>query len=147
MGLKVSAVKLVFLASLQQSPLRRSKDQRPGPKISCADRRHSIPTAAYGNLSTYDSAKSYLMTAAYPVVIKVFGLAAGKGVVVADNSSDADETLQDFMVRGKCGSAGASVVREEYLIGDETSILAFSDRRRNHDTNTAVWPRSQAYLQ
>ena len=89
--------------------------------------RHGIPTATYGNFSSYEQAKSYLHTALYPVVIKASGLAAGKGVVIAENYSDADEALQNIMVRGRFGMAGASVVIEEFLDGDEASILTFSD--------------------
>ena len=89
--------------------------------------RHAIPTAAYGNFSSYEQANSYLHTALYPVVIKASGLAAGKGVVIAESYCDADEALKDLMVRGKFGMAGASVVIEEFLDGDEASILTFSD--------------------
>ena len=89
--------------------------------------RHGIPTAAYGKFSNYEQANSYLHTVPYPVVIKASGLAAGKGVVIAESYYDADEALQEFMVRGKFGMAGASVVIEEFLDGDEASILTFSD--------------------
>lgn len=90
-------------------------------------RRHGIPTAAYGNFSNYEQAKSYLATVKYPVVIKASGLAAGKGVIIAENSFEADEALGDMLIRSKFGSAGTSVVIEEYLNGDEISILTFSD--------------------
>nr|ANM86561.1 putative phosphoribosylamine-glycine ligase [Cladonia uncialis subsp. uncialis]AUW31388.1 putative phosphoribosylamine-glycine ligase [Cladonia uncialis subsp. uncialis] len=104
--------------------------------------RHGIPTAAYGNFSNYEQANSYLHTASYPVVIKASGLAAGKGVIIAESYYDADEALQDFMVRGKFGMAGASVVIEEFLDGDEASILTFSDgittRTRHRAKTTSV---------
>lgn len=90
-------------------------------------RRHSIPTAAYANFSDYEPARSYLTTAAYPVVIKASGLAAGKGAIKAQSFADADGALQDFMIRDRFGSAGAEVVIEEYLSGDEVSILTLSD--------------------
>ncbi|KAL8778271.1 MAG: hypothetical protein Q9213_007491 [Squamulea squamosa] len=90
-------------------------------------RRQGIPTAAYGSFDDYEHAKAYLAELKYPTVIKVSGLAAGKGVVIAQNMSDADEALQDFMIRGKFGSAGATVVIEEFLSGDEISVLTFSD--------------------
>ena len=58
-------------------------------------RRHGIPTAAYGDFSSYEQAKSYLTTAEYPVVIKTSGLAAEKGVIIAESPFDADEALKD----------------------------------------------------
>ena len=90
-------------------------------------RRHDIPTAAYGNFNDYEQAKAYLSAADYPVVIKASGLAAGKGVIIAGSPLEADEALQDFLIRSKFGSAGTSVVIEQYLSGDEISILTFSD--------------------
>ncbi|KAK3168833.1 hypothetical protein OEA41_005281 [Lepraria neglecta] len=83
--------------------------------------------AEYGNFSSYDQAKSYLVSATLPVVIKASGLAAGKVVVIAEEFSNADEILKEFMLEGKFGSAGSFVVIEEFLTGDETSILTFSD--------------------
>lgn len=90
-------------------------------------RRHGIPTAAYGNFSNYEEAKSYLATVKYPVVIKASGLAAGKGVIITHDPIEAEKTLEDILIGSKFGSAGTSVVIEEYLNGDEISILTFSD--------------------
>lgn len=90
-------------------------------------RRHGIPTASYGNFSDYGQAKSYLSTVDYPIVIKASGLAAGKGVIIAEDPFEADEALKDILIRSRFGSAGTSVVIEEYLNGDEISILTFSD--------------------
>ena len=90
-------------------------------------RRHGIPTAAYGNFSDYEQAKSYLSTAEYPVVIKASGLPAGKGIIIAESPLEADEALGDILLRSRFGSAGTSVVIEQYLNGDEISILTFSD--------------------
>ncbi|KAL6721693.1 Bifunctional purine biosynthetic protein ADE1 [Lecanora helva] len=101
-------------------------------------RRHGIPTAAYGNFSDYEQAKSYLATAEYPVVIKASGLAAGKGVIIAENPVEADEALKDMLIRSKFGSSGTSAVIEEYLQGDEISILTFSD-----GVTTRTLPSSQ----
>ena len=101
-------------------------------------RRHGIPTAEYGNFSSYDQAKSYLASATLPVVIKASGLAAGKLVVIAEEFSNADEILKEFMLEGKFGSAGSSVVIEEFLTGDEISILTFSD-----GNSTRTLPPSQ----
>ena len=90
-------------------------------------RRHGIPTAEYGNLSSYDQAKSYLASATLPVVIKASGLAAGKVDEIAEEFNNADEILKEFMLGGRIDSAGSSVVIEEFLTRDEISILTFSD--------------------
>ena len=67
-------------------------------------RRHGIPTAEYGNFSSYDQAKSYLVSATLPVVIKASRLAAGKVVIIAEEFSNADEILKEFMLEGNFGS-------------------------------------------
>lgn len=90
-------------------------------------RRHRIPTAEYRNFSDYGLAKDYLVTITHRVVIKVSGLAAGKGVIIPASNEEAQEALKEIMLEGKFGSAGSSVVIEEYLEGDEISILTFSD--------------------
>jgi phosphoribosylamine--glycine ligase / phosphoribosylformylglycinamidine cyclo-ligase len=90
-------------------------------------RRHGIPTAYYQNFSQYQPAKDYIAAISYPIVIKVSGLAAGKGVILPSTKEEAIEALGDIMLRGKFGSAGSSIVIEEYLEGDEISVLTFSD--------------------
>ena len=90
-------------------------------------RRHQIPTAEYRNFSDYELAKEYLAAIDHRVVIKVSGLAAGKGVIIPASKEEAQEALKEMMVGGKFGSAGSSVVIEEYLEGDEISISTFSD--------------------
>ena len=89
--------------------------------------RHGISTAKYGSFNTYEEAKLYLEMSHYPLVIKASGLAAGKGVSIVENFSEADEVVQDFICRGKFGDAGASIVIEEFLVGFELSVLTFSD--------------------
>ena len=89
--------------------------------------RHGIPTASYKSFDDYDQAKSYLAEVNFPIVVKASGLAAGKGVIIAKDSFEADEALKDILLRSKFGSAGGSVVVEEHLDGDEISILTFSD--------------------
>jgi phosphoribosylamine--glycine ligase len=89
--------------------------------------RHKIPTAQYRHFSDYQAAKEYLCAVLYRVVIKASGLAAGKGVILPSTMAEATEALEDIMVRGKFGSAGSSIVVEEYLEGEEVSVLTLSD--------------------
>ncbi|HEX5775815.1 MAG TPA: phosphoribosylamine--glycine ligase, partial [Caulobacteraceae bacterium] len=93
-------------------------------KDFCA--RHSIPTAAYGVFETPDAAGAFLDTLKPPFVIKADGLAAGKGVVIAANRDEADAAVVD-MLGGRFGSAGARVVVEEFMDGEEASLFALSD--------------------
>ena len=90
-------------------------------------KRHSIPTAAYENFSSYSAARAYLDTISHPVVIKASGLAAGKGVIIPSTKEEAHAALKDIMQDREFGSAGDEVVIEEFLEGDELSILTFSD--------------------
>ncbi|KAF7544872.1 hypothetical protein G7Z17_g9618 [Cylindrodendrum hubeiense] len=90
-------------------------------------RRYSIPTAEYRNFKLYDQAKEYLSSINDRVVIKVSGLAAGKGVVLPETKDDAQQELREIMVDRKLGDVGEEVVIEEFLSGDEISILTFSD--------------------
>lgn len=89
--------------------------------------RHNIPTAAFGNFSDYESASRYLDSVSHSVVIKASGLAAGKGVVIPTTKEEAHKALKEMMVDHQFGNAGDEVVIEEYLEGDELSILTFSD--------------------
>lgn len=89
--------------------------------------RHGIPTAAYANFTDYQSACEYVKNASFEVVIKASGLAAGKGVVMAQNKEEALEALKSMMVDGGFGEAGKEVVVEELLEGQEISVLAISD--------------------
>jgi len=94
--------------------------------------RHQIPTAEYRNFTDLDSALAYYRQLSkgrddYLPVIKVAGLAAGKGVILPANLADAEAALHEIMVAGKFGSAGEVVVIEERLVGREVSVLAFTD--------------------
>jgi phosphoribosylamine--glycine ligase / phosphoribosylformylglycinamidine cyclo-ligase len=89
--------------------------------------RHGIPTAAFRNFDDYDSAAQYLDSVKHDVVIKADGLAAGKGVIIPTSKQEAHDALKKIMVAKEFGSAGAQVVIEEFLEGDELSILTFSD--------------------
>lgn len=89
--------------------------------------RYNIPTAAYQNFTSHDAAKAYLDSVSHPVVIKASGLAAGKGVIIPTTKEEAHQALKDIMLDREFGSAGDEVVIEEFLEGDELSILTFSD--------------------
>ena len=90
-------------------------------------KRHNIPTAAYENFSSFDAASAYLDSISHPVVIKASGLAAGKGVIIPETTAEAQAALKDIMLSKEFGAAGDEVVIEEFLTGDELSILSFSD--------------------
>jgi phosphoribosylamine--glycine ligase len=90
-------------------------------------KRHNIPTAAYENFSDYEAAKKYLDSVSHSVVIKASGLAAGKGVIIPQTKEEAHAALKDIMLDREFGTAGDEVVIEEFLEGDELSILSFSD--------------------
>lgn len=89
--------------------------------------RHSIPTAAYRSFNNYEAAKAHVDSVSYDIVIKADGLAAGKGVIIPTSKADAQQALKQIMVAREFGSAGDEVVIEEFLEGDELSILTFSD--------------------
>ena len=89
--------------------------------------RYEIPTAQFRTFDDPAAAASYARSAARPLVVKADGLAAGKGVVVADTTKEACAALEALMVSRRFGQAGASVVVEERLVGDEVSVFAFCD--------------------
>jgi phosphoribosylamine--glycine ligase/phosphoribosylformylglycinamidine cyclo-ligase len=89
--------------------------------------RHNIPTAAYRNFTDYNEARQYLDSISHEIVIKASGLAAGKGVVLPKSKSEAQDALKEVMLEKAFGDAGNEVVIEEFLEGEEVSILAFSD--------------------
>ncbi len=92
-------------------------------------KRHEIPTADYKvfRKPDFEKARSYLQSASYPIVLKADGLAAGKGVVIADDYADAVTGLEEMMLGGAFGSAGETVVIEEFLYGVEASVFAITD--------------------
>jgi phosphoribosylamine---glycine ligase len=89
-------------------------------------REFSIPTGAYGRFTDARSAKAYLAGQKLPIVIKADGLAAGKGVVIADTAAAAEKAV-DACFAGAFGAAGAEVVIEEFLEGEEASFFALCD--------------------
>lgn len=90
-------------------------------------KKYNIPTAKYETFTDYESALSYLRSQEVPIVIKADGLAAGKGVTVAYTREEAEKALREAMVDKVFGEAGNQVVIEEFLEGQEMSILAFVD--------------------
>ena len=89
--------------------------------------RHNIPTAAYASFTELPPALDYLRKHGAPIVIKADGLAAGKGVIVAETLPQAEATVADMLSGNAFGAAGSRVVIEERLIGEEASFIALAD--------------------
>lgn len=89
--------------------------------------RHNIPTAAYDSFTDIDKALTYLHKVGVPIVIKADGLAAGKGVILADEMSTAEEAIKDMLAGNAFGEAGHRVVVEEFLRGEEASFIVMVD--------------------
>ncbi|RPJ63589.1 MAG: phosphoribosylamine--glycine ligase [Dehalococcoidia bacterium] len=89
--------------------------------------KHGIPCAAGNHFSDYNKAKAYLENCSIPVVVKADGLAAGKGVIIANSMEDAVKALDSIMQTREFGAAGDKVIIEECLFGKEVSLLAFTD--------------------
>lgn len=88
-------------------------------------KKYSIPTAEYAVFNDYEEARAYVLEKGAPIVIKADGLAAGKGVTVALKIEDALTSLQEMLQEAKFGDASATVVVEEFLAGEEFSLMAF----------------------
>lgn len=103
--------------------------QLEGSKAFCKDflARHNIPTAAYENFTEIEPAKAYVRANSLPIVIKADGLAAGKGVIIAESLAQADAAIEDMLAGNKFGEAGSRVVVEEFLVGEEASFIAMVD--------------------
>ncbi len=91
--------------------------------------RHGIPAAASGQFSNADDARAFAATMRTPIVVKASGLALGKGVIIAQTHAEADAAIREIMEERKFGDAGAEVVIEEFLTGEECSIHALVDSR------------------
>ncbi len=89
--------------------------------------RFNVPTAAYMEFDDYEEALSYVEKQGFPIVIKADGLAAGKGVTVAETIEEAETALQAAMLQKIFGESGTKVVIEECLLGEEMTVLAFVD--------------------
>jgi phosphoribosylamine--glycine ligase len=90
-------------------------------------KKYNIPTAAYGVFSNVDEAKQFIAKTGAPIVVKADGLAAGKGVVVAMTVEEANAAVDDMLSGNRFGEAGSTVVIEEFMVGEEASLLAFVD--------------------
>jgi phosphoribosylamine---glycine ligase len=88
---------------------------------------HHIPTAYFWECASAKDAYSVLANATYPIVVKADGLAAGKGVVIAEDQPQACNAVREFMEHKSLGEAGSKVVIEEFLIGEEASFHVFAD--------------------
>jgi len=89
--------------------------------------RHNIPTAAYGNFTDIDKAVAYIKQQGAPIVVKADGLAAGKGVILAQTEDEAITAVKDMLAGNTFGDAGHRVVIEEFLTGEEASIIVIAD--------------------
>ena len=103
--------------------------QLEGSKTFCKDflARHNIPTAAYGKFTNEDEAIAFVKEQGAPIVVKADGLAAGKGVILADTEQEAIDAIKDMLSGNKFGDAGARVVVEEFLKGEEASFIVMVD--------------------
>jgi phosphoribosylamine--glycine ligase len=89
--------------------------------------RHDIPTADYQNFTELEPALAYIREQGAPIVIKADGLAAGKGVIVAMTLEEAEAAATDMLSGGRFGDAGARIVVEEFLAGEEASFIVITD--------------------
>jgi len=90
-------------------------------------KRHNIPTAAYGKFTEVETAKAYVEKQGTPIVIKADGLAAGKGVIVAMDKTQAFTAIEEMLAGNRFGEAGHRVVIEEFLEGEEASFIVLVD--------------------
>jgi phosphoribosylamine--glycine ligase len=92
-------------------------------------KRHNIPTAAYASFSEVVPAIAYIRQQQTPIVVKADGLAAGKGVIVAQTVQEAEAAVYDMLAENRFGDAGRVVVIEEFLQGEEASFIVMCDGR------------------
>lgn len=89
--------------------------------------KHKIPTADYQVFTEIDPALAYIANKGTPIVIKADGLAAGKGVIIAQTTHEAESAVKDMLAGNKFGTAGSRVVIEEFLTGEEASFIVMAD--------------------
>ena len=89
--------------------------------------RHNIPTASYGNFTEIEPAVAYIKQQGAPIVVKADGLAAGKGVILAQTEAEAIAAVEDMLQGNSFGDAGSRVVIEEFLVGEEASFICMVD--------------------
>jgi len=107
----------------------RAAAQLEGSKAFAKDflARHGIPTAAYGNFTEVAAAEAYIKKMGAPIVVKADGLAAGKGVIIAQTIDEAIAAVHDMLAGNAFGEAGHRVVVEEFLSGEEASFIVMAD--------------------
>lgn len=88
-------------------------------------KKYDIPTATYATFTNAEEAKQYIKENDAPIVVKADGLAEGKGVVVAETTEEALQAVEDMMINKSFAEAGATIVIEEFLEGEEFSLMAF----------------------
>ncbi len=117
------------IANLKCFGPRKGAAQLEGSKAFTKDflARHNIPTAEYQNFTEVEPALDYLREKGAPIVIKADGLAAGKGVIVAETLEQAEIAVKDMLSGNAFGQAGCRVVIEEFLDGEEASFIVISD--------------------
>lgn len=105
---------------------RRAAAQLEGSKVFAKEfmKRHGIATAAFEVFDDAEAARAHVRARSAPMVVKADGLAAGKGVYVVDSNADAVAAVDEIMVAGKFGEAGACVIVEDCLAGEEVSVHA-----------------------
>ncbi len=103
--------------------------QLEGSKTFCKDflARHAIPTAAYASFTDVDAAVACIRERGVPIVVKADGLAAGKGVILAQTEDEAIAAVRDMLAGNAFGEAGHRVVVEEFLVGEEASFIVMAD--------------------
>jgi len=108
---------------------RAGAAQLEGSKTFCKDflDRHAIPTAAYASFTDVDEAVAYIHAQGAPIVVKADGLAAGKGVILAQTEDEAIAAVRDMLAGNAFGEAGNRVVVEEFLVGEEASFIVMVD--------------------
>jgi len=92
--------------------------------------RHDIPTAAYASFTDIAAATAYIQQQGAPIVVKADGLAAGKGVILAQTEVEAIAAVEDMLAGNRFGSAGHRVVIEEFLVGEEASFIVIADGKQ-----------------
>ncbi len=92
-------------------------------------KRHGIPTARYENFTDLAAAETYIKAHPLPIVVKASGLAAGKGVIIAQTHDEALAAARDMLAGNVFGAAGSEIVVEEFLVGEEASFIVMTDGR------------------
>ena len=91
--------------------------------------RYNIPTAPFRIFDDFTRAEEHIRSSGFPLVVKAYGLAAGKGVIIAEHVEQALKAASDMLVKNEFGAAGQKIIIEEHLAGEEASILVITDGR------------------